>query len=220
MASTGMEAQALAELRQEYKQQGLQESNVDRNPIVQFERWFNQALQAQLREPNAMTLATVTAAGKPAARVVLLKGFDRRGFVFYTNYTSRKGQELAQTPFAALVFWWADLERQVRIEGAVEKVSAQESDAYFRSRPRGSRLGAWASDQSQVVPDRATLEARLRTLEQKYQGQEIPRPPHWGGYRVIPTVVEFWQGRPNRLHDRLRYSRQAGNGWLLERLAP
>jgi len=215
-----MEAQALAELRQEYKQQGLQESNVDRNPIVQFERWFNQALQAQLREPNAMTLATVTAAGKPAARVVLLKGFDRRGFVFYTNYTSRKGQELAQTPFAALVFWWADLERQVRIEGAVEKVSAQESDAYFRSRPRGSRLGAWASDQSQVVPDRATLEARLRTLEQKYQGQEIPRPPHWGGYRVIPTVVEFWQGRPNRLHDRLRYSRQAGNGWLLERLAP
>jgi len=220
MAPTGMEGQALAELRQEYSQQGLQESEVDRDPIIQFERWFNQALEAQLREPNAMTLATVTTEGRPAARVVLLKGFDHRGFVFYTNYTSRKGQELAQTPFAALVFWWADLERQVRIEGAVEKVAAQESDAYFHSRPRGSRLGAWASDQSQVVADRAALEERLRTLEEKYRDQEIPRPPHWGGYRLIPSVIEFWQGRPNRLHDRLRYSRQEDNHWLIERLAP
>jgi len=220
MAPTGMEGQALAELRQEYSQQGLQESEVDRDPIIQFERWFNQALEAQLQEPNAMTLATVTTEGRPAARVVLLKGFDHRGFVFYTNYTSRKGQELAQTPFAALVFWWVDLERQVRIEGAVEKVAAQESDAYFHSRPRGSRLGAWASDQSQVVADRAALEERLRTLEEKYRDQEIPRPPHWGGYRLIPSVIEFWQGRPNRLHDRLRYSRQEDNHWLIERLAP
>lgn len=220
MAPTGMEGQALTELRQEYSQQGLQESEVDRDPIIQFERWFNQALEAQLREPNAMTLATVTTEGRPAARVVLLKGFDHRGFVFYTNYTSRKGQELARTPFAALVFWWADLERQVRIEGAVEKVAAQESDAYFHSRPRGSRLGAWASDQSQVVADRAALEERLRTLEEKYRDQEIPRPPHWGGYRLIPSVIEFWQGRPNRLHDRLRYVRQEDNHWLIERLAP
>lgn len=220
MAPTGMEGQALTELRQEYSQQGLQESEVDRDPIIQFERWFNQALEAQLREPNAMTLATVTTEGRPAARVVLLKGFDHRGFVFYTNYTSRKGQELARTPFAALVFWWADLERQVRIEGAVEKVAAQESDAYFHSRPRGSRLGAWASDQSQVVADRAAMEERLRTLEEKYRDQEIPRPPHWGGYRLIPSVIEFWQGRPNRLHDRLRYVRQEDNHWLIERLAP
>lgn len=216
----GMEGQALANLRQEYSQQGLQESDVDRDPVVQFERWFNQALEAQLREPNAMTLATVTADGRPAARVVLLKGFDQRGFVFYTNYTSRKGQELAQTPFAALVFWWADLERQVRVEGAVEKVVAQESDEYFCSRPRGSRLGAWASDQSQVVKDRISLEERLRSLEQKYRDQDIPRPPHWGGYRLVPSVIEFWQGRPSRLHDRLRYSRQDGDNWMIERLAP
>jgi pyridoxamine 5'-phosphate oxidase len=211
---------SIGDLRQEYTHQGLSEADVDPNPLRQFQRWFEQALSAQLLEPNAMTLATATQAGKPSARVVLLKGFDERGFVFYTNYESQKGQELAQNPWAALVFWWTGLERQVRIEGQVEKVSAQESDHYFHSRPPGSRLGAWVSDQSRVIESREVLEHRLEALKTQYQSQEIPRPPHWGGYRVIPTSIEFWQGRPNRLHDRLHYGQRQDGSWQIERLSP
>ncbi len=211
---------SIADLRQEYSQKGLNEKAAEPNPFQQFQIWFDQALSAQLLEPNAMTLATVTAAGKPSARVVLLKHFDEQGFVFYSNYHSRKGQELGQNPWAALVFWWASLERQVRIEGWVEQVSEQESDAYFYSRPWGSRLGAWASEQSQVVSDRQVLEQRLVELEQQYQDQEIPRPPHWGGYRLVPIAIEFWQGRPNRLHDRLSYHRLEDGNWQIERLSP
>ncbi len=211
---------AIADLRKEYSRQGLSERDVNLNPFQQFQTWFDQALAAQLLEPNAMTLATVTVEGKPAARIVLLKQFDQRGFVFYTNYESRKGQELGQNPWAALVFWWSDLERQVRIEGQVEKVPDPESDAYFHSRPWGSRLGAWASAQSQVVSDRQLLEHRLAELERKYQDQDIPRPPHWGGYRLAPTSIEFWQGRSNRLHDRLHYRLLGDGNWLIERLSP
>jgi len=210
---------SIANLRRNYSFQGLSEGDTDANPFRQFQVWFDQALAAQLLEPNAMTLATAVA-GKPSARIVLLKQFDDRGFVFYTNYHSRKGQELAQNPWAALVFWWADLERQVRIEGQVEKVSERESDEYFHSRPWGSRLGAWASDQSQVIGDRHLLEQRLAELEQKYQDQEIPRPPHWGGYRLVPTAIEFWQGRPKRLHDRLCYYRLENGNWQVKRLSP
>jgi len=211
---------SIADLRQEYSQKGLNEKEAEPNPFQQFQIWFDQALSAQLLEPNAMTLATVTAEGKPSARVVLLKHFNEQGFVFYSNYHSRKGQELGQNPWAALVFWWASLERQVRIEGRVEQVSEQESDAYFYSRPWGSRLGAWASEQSQVVSDRQVLEQRLVELEQQYQDQEIPRPPHWGGYRLVPIAIEFWQGRPNRLHDRLSYHRLEDGNWQIERLSP
>jgi len=209
----------VANLRRNYSYQGLNESGADPSPFRQFQVWFDQALEAEVLEPNAMTLATAVA-GKPSARVVLLKQFDDRGFVFYSNYHSRKGQELVQNPWAALVFWWADLERQVRIEGQVEKVPEPESDEYFHSRPRGSQLGAWASDQSQVIGDRQLLEQRLAELERKYQGQEIPRPPHWGGYRLVPTAIEFWQGRPNRLHDRLCYRRLEDGSWQIERLSP
>jgi pyridoxamine 5'-phosphate oxidase len=184
-----------------------------------FSTWFAEAKDAGLYEPNAMTLATADAAGRPTARIVLLKGLDARGFCFFTNYASRKGQELAANPQAALLFWWGLLERQIRIEGRVEKLSAAESDAYFQSRPRGAQLGAWASPQSQVIPDRQILEDRLAQLEAEYAHAEPPRPPHWGGYRLVPDALEFWQGGVHRLHDRLLYTRQAG-GWTLARLAP
>ena len=210
---------SVADLRKEYTLQGLNETDLDPNPFRQFQTWFDQALNAQLPEPNAMTLATVTKDGKPSARIVLLKHFDERGFIFYTNYQSQKGQALDQSPWAALVFWWAELERQVRIEGYTQKVLDQESDAYFQSRPWGSRIGAWVSDQSQVIPSRDLLEDRLQTLKVKYQDQDVPRPTHWGGYRLSPTSIEFWQGRPNRLHDRLRY-RQLDDRWHIERLSP
>lgn len=210
----------IGDLRKNYTFGGLSETEVDPNPFVQFQQWFDQALQAQITEPNAMTLATATANGQPRARMVLLKKFDRSGFVFYTNYNGHKGQELVDNPQAALVFWWAELERQVRIEGRVEKVREQESDEYFHSRPKNSRLGAWASNQSQVVENREVLAAQLQQLEAKYENQEIPRPPHWGGFRVIPTVIEFWQGRPSRLHDRLQYQRVNGEQWLIQRLSP
>jgi pyridoxamine 5'-phosphate oxidase len=208
------------ELRKEYTQRGLREEDINPDPIRQFQSWFDQAVAAQLDEPNAMTLATATPEGRPSARIVLLKGFDAQGFVFHTNYQGRKGQELASNPWAALLFFWRELERQVRIEGAVEVLPASESDAYFRTRPVGSRIGAWASPQSEVIADRVELEQRVRQKEQEFLGQEVPRPPFWGGFRVRPVTIEFWQGRPNRLHDRLRYRRVLPEGWRIERLAP
>ncbi|MBD1921091.1 pyridoxamine 5'-phosphate oxidase [Microcoleus sp. FACHB-831] len=211
---------SVADLRKEYTQSGLIEVDVDPNPFGQFQKWFNQALKSQLPEPNAMTVATTTNDGKPRARMVLLKDFDERGFVFYTNYESYKAQELTSNPWASLVFWWAELERQVRIEGRVEKVADAESDAYFHSRPAGSQLGAWASNQSQVIANREVLEVRLQQLKQEYENKEIPRPLHWGGFRVIPTAIEFWQGRPSRLHDRLLYRRLENDAWVIERLSP
>ena len=210
----------MADLRREYTRAGLREADVAPDPIEQFRKWFEEALAAGLHEPNAMTLATATSAGRPAARVVLLKGFDERGFVFYTNYEGRKGRELEENPYCALVFYWGELERQVRIEGRAGRVSGEESDAYYRSRPLGSRLGAWVSEQSRPVGDRATLEERLRELEDEYEGREVPRPPFWGGYRVVPEEIEFWQGRENRLHDRLLYRCESNQSWSIERLQP
>jgi len=210
----------VADLRKDYTLEGLSELEVDLNPFIQFKKWFEQALAAQLPEPNAMTLATATPDGKPSARMVLLKDFDERGFVLFTNYNSHKGKELAENPQAALVFWWAELERQVRICGYVEKVSETESDQYFESRPTKSRLGAWVSNQSEVIESREVLERRLQDFHSKYENEEIPRPPHWGGLRVIPTEIEFWQGRPSRLHDRLLYSRLDNGTWKIERLSP
>jgi pyridoxamine 5'-phosphate oxidase len=209
----------IADLRRNYTQAGLLETDIAANPFDQFQHWFEQAVAANLTEPNAMTLATVTAAGKPSARIVLLKGFDDRGFVFYTNYNSQKGVELQTNPYAALVFLWHDLERQIRIEGKIELVSEAESTAYFHSRPVSSQLGAWASEQSNTIVDRAVLEDRLYQLEQEYLDRAIPKPPHWGGIRVIPQEIEFWQGRPSRLHDRLRYQLVDGI-WQIARLAP
>ncbi|MEH1940329.1 MAG: pyridoxamine 5'-phosphate oxidase [Nostoc sp.] len=210
----------VADLRKDYTLEGLSELEVDLNPFIQFKKWFDQALAAQLPEPNAMTIATATPDGKPSARMVLLKDFDERGFVLFTNYNSHKGQELAENPQAALVFWWAELERQVRITGYVEKVSETESDQYFHSRPANSRLGAWVSNQSEVIQSREVLERRLQEFKSKYENEEIPRPPHWGGLRVIPTEIEFWQGRPSRLHDRLLYSRLDNSTWNIQRLSP
>lgn len=214
---------AISDLRKDYTFQALNEADVNPNPFEQFRIWFDQALAAQLLEPNAMTIATASPDGIPSARIVLLKGLDERGFVFFTNYNSHKGQELQANPHAAIVFLWRELERQVRIQGTVEKVEAAESDAYFHSRPLGSRLGAWASDQSVVIPDRDVLEDKLKQLEASYPDGEIPRPDHWGGFRVKPTVMEFWQGRSNRLHDRLRYRKLGDPGdkiWQIDRLAP
>ena len=208
----------IAELRQEYMRAGLAESGADPDPMRQFERWFEDALRARLPLPNAMALATVSAAGTPAARAVLLKGTERGGFVFHTNYLSRKGRELDARPAACLVFLWSELERQVRIEGGVEKVSPQDSDDYFATRPLGARLSAWASEQSQPVSSREMLEKSLEEARRRH-GERPPRPPHWGGYRVVPRAMEFWQGRADRLHDRLLYTRDAG-GWRIERLAP
>ncbi len=211
---------SVADLRKDYKRSGLERADADPNPFKQFRKWFDQAREAQLPEPNAMTLATATAVGNPSARMVLLKDFDERGFVFYSNYESHKAQQLQENPWASLVFWWAELERQVRIEGRVEKVSDEESDTYFHSRPLLSQLGAWASHQSQVIDSREVLEQRLEELKVKFENQEIPRPQHWGGYRVIPTGIEFWQGRPSRLHDRLFYQLCDDGSWVIERLSP
>ena len=208
----------IAAMRREYMGESLNETDVAAEPFAQFQRWFDEALRAELPMANAMTLATVAADGAPSARIVLLKGIDHDGFVFYTNYMSRKGQELAANPRAALVFHWTDLERQVRIDGSVEKVTAAESDEYFTSRPLGSRHAAIASPQSDVVASRADLEARFAAAAATH-GEVAPRPSHWGGYRVKPVSVEFWQGRTSRLHDRLLYSRQ-GERWTLARLAP
>jgi pyridoxamine 5'-phosphate oxidase len=205
---------------------GLDIGDLDPDPIVQFERWFKDAVAAGLPEPSAMALATVAPQGRPSVRMVLLKGVDQRGFVFYTNFESRKAGELAANPFAALAFWWPPpVHRQVRIEGRVERVTREESEAYFRTRPLGSRLGAWASPQSSVIPGREELERRYEELAARYgadtEDAEVPLPPFWGGYRLTPAVIEFWQGRENRLHDRLRYTRERPTDpWTIERLAP
>lgn len=198
----------------------LTESEADPNPLVQFERWLKDATQSEYIEPNAMTLATCDSWGFPSARVVLLRAFDEHGFVFYTNYESRKGRELSENPHASLVFWWNLLERQIRIEGRVEKVSEEESNAYFAGRPRGSQIGAWVSEQSQVIEGRETLEQLKAAYEQQFEDSEVPRPPHWGGFRVVPESIEFWQGRRNRLHDRLRYRKTESGIWIIERLSP
>ena len=211
---------SIADLRIDYTQQSLLETDVNADPFIQFQTWFDAAVTAQLPEPNAMTIATATVDGIPSARVVLLKAVDPRGFVFFTNYNSHKAQELTANPQAALVFLWTEMERQVRIQGRVEKISPAESDDYYYSRPAGSRLGAWASEQSQVIPDRSILEDRLASLKAQHPDGDIPRPEHWGGFRVIPTVIEFWQGRSSRLHDRLRYRWDKATGWTIDRLSP
>jgi pyridoxamine 5'-phosphate oxidase len=210
---------SLAELRKDYARGSLDEASVDPDPIRQFQFWFQQALDARLPEPNAMTVATVDAKGRPSARILLIKGVDEHGFVFYTNYESRKGRELAANPYASLLFYWTELERQVRIEGSVERTSAEQSDAYFASRPLGSRIGAWASEQSREVADRAELEAREKAFGERF-GENPPRPPHWGGYRLLPERIEFWQGRPSRLHDRILYTRESDGNWRISRLSP
>ncbi len=208
------------ERRKDYQRFNLREEDVDPDPIRQFRTWFEDASLSDVIEANAMALATATSEGRPSVRMVLLRGFDERGFSFFTNYDSRKARELEQNPYASLVMFWHELERQVRIDGQVERTSDEESDRYFHGRPAGSRVGAWASPQSAVIAGRDALEALYAEVEARYPDGAIPRPPNWGGYRVIPDSIEFWQGRPNRLHDRLRYSRRPDSGWLIERLAP
>lgn len=210
---------SLADIRRDYALAGLREEDCDPDPIRQFANWFDAVLKSDPADPNAATLATCSADGQPSARIVLIKGFDASGFVFFTNYLSRKGRELQANPRAALCCFWPQFERQVRIEGTVELVSAEESDAYHRTRPRGSQLGAWCSEQSEPVTSRAALEQRLQQLEEQYRDTEVPRPPHWGGYRLKPHTIEFWQGRLNRLHDRIRYRLIDGN-WVIDRLSP
>jgi pyridoxamine 5'-phosphate oxidase len=210
----------VASLRREYETEGLRRADLHPDPIEQFSIWFAAAVSAALPDANAISLATATPDGKPSARVVLLKGFDQRGFVFFTNYRSGKGRELEANPAAAFVIYWVQLERQIRVAGRVEKTTREESTAYFLSRPRGSQLSAWVSHQSEVIDARRILEARLAEMKERFAGGPVELPPHWGGYRLVPATIEFWQGRANRLHDRFRYTRETGESWKLERLAP
>ena len=209
----------IADIRKDYKQHTLNEADVAADPFEQLGRWWNDAIAAEVEEVNAMTLATASKDGIPSARIVLLKGYDEQGFVFFTNYESTKGKELMANPNAALVFFWRELERQVRIEGRVEKVSSEESDEYFHSRPEGSRIGAWSSPQSAIITNRTIIETNVTQYSKRFEGHEIPRPEHWGGYRVIPNKFEFWQGRSSRLHDRFQYTKDQEQ-WLRNRLAP
>ncbi len=211
---------SIADLRMEYKQHSLSENEVDADPVRQFQNWWEEVLRTVITEPNAMTLATASADGVPSARIVLLKAFSSKGFVFFTNYDSFKGKQLSENPRAALVFFWKELERQVRITGLVEKLSDEENDAYFDSRPLLSRIGAWASPQSQVIESREWLEETERSFTRQFEGKTIARPLHWGGFRVNPVTIEFWQGRPGRLHDRIQYQLQNDGTWKIERLAP
>jgi pyridoxamine 5'-phosphate oxidase len=210
---------SIADLRKEYSRTSLSESDVDADPIEQFAKWFGEAISAQVPEANAMSLATVAADGRPSSRIVLIKEFNQHGFTWFTNYESRKGKELGENQYAALLFYWIELERQVRIEGRVERVSAAENDRYFHSRPLGSRIGAIASAQSRPIADRYLLETEYAQAERQY-GDDPPRPAHWGGYRLIPDYIEFWQGRPSRLHDRIAYRLQADGSWQRQRLQP
>jgi pyridoxamine 5'-phosphate oxidase len=210
----------LAELRKDYSLAGLSERDLARDPFRQFDKWFQEAEAAKIHEANAAVLATATKDGRSSARMILLKGVDGRGFLFFTNYDSRKGRELEANPRAALTFPWVELERQVMIEGAVAKVAREESETYFHSRPRANQLASWASQQSSILPGREALEEAMKAMEKKYSGVEAPMPPNWGGFRLVPDSVEFWQGRRSRLHDRLRYRREANGAWVVERLAP
>ncbi|SMO43512.1 pyridoxamine 5'-phosphate oxidase [Solitalea koreensis] len=216
-----IEKTALENLRQEYSAQSLLETDINKNPFIQFDTWFNEALQSGIIEPNAMTISTSTVAGKPSARVVLLKGFDENGFTFFTNYQSRKGAEIEQNPNVCLSFFWIELQRQIIIEGTVQKVDKEESTRYFQSRPKGSQIGAWASAQSQAITNRSVLEQKWAELEKQYEHSDVlPKPDHWGGFLVNPNFFEFWQGRPSRLHDRLQYTKGTNNEWKIQRVAP
>lgn len=214
------EPPSIADLRREYTYAGLRRADLDPNPIAQFTKWLDQAVAANLSDPNAMTLSTVGASGQPSSRIVLLKAVDTRGFTFFTNYDSRKGRELAANPKVSIVFFWSEFERQVCITGSVSKVSREESAKYYASRPKGSRLAAWVSSQSEIIANRAELERRLEEFATKHPGEDVPLPPYWGGYTVAPDRIEFWQGRPNRLHDRFQYLRQSNQQWAIQRLSP